>query len=428
MSVRKRVIAKSPVRENRTQGSVGGSPSNGRSYPYNILIADKLSSKAVSELEKMGAQVTLNPDLSADDLPSHVQNAEILIVRSTKVTAATISAAPMLSLIIRAGAGVNTIDLKTAGERAIHVANCPGKNTDAVAELAIGLLIAADRRIVDASCDLRAGRWRKKEYGKANGLKGRTLGVVGLGSIGKAVVTRAKGLQMNVLAWSRSLTDEKAEELGVCRAESPLVVAEKSDAICIHLAANAETKHLINAEFLGKMKDGAILVNAARGEVVDTEAVMEAIKSKGIRYAADVFENEPTGGEADFAGTDFASMITATPHIGASTEQAAEAIADEVVRIVDAYRQSGKPRNVVNVCAKSKAITSLVVRHYNQVGVLAGILDRLKDAGINVEEMENTIFEGNQAASCALQLDTAPSDELIADIGKAENIIQVMIK
>ncbi|MBU8901443.1 MAG: hypothetical protein KOO69_01750, partial [Victivallales bacterium] len=343
----------------------------------NILIADKLSSKALSELEKMGAQISFNPDLSAEDLPLHVKDTEILIVRSTKVTAETISAAPMLSLIIRAGAGVNTIDLKTAGERAIHVANCPGKNTDAVAELTIGLMIAADRRIVDASCDLRAGRWRKKEYGKANGLKGRTLGIIGLGSIAKAVVSRAKALQMDVLAWSRSLTDEKAEELGICRADSPLIVAEKSDAVCIHLAANAETKHLINAEFLAKMKDAAILVNVARGEVVDSKAVMEAVKSKGIRYAADVFENEPTGGEAVFEAKDFASLISATPHIGASTEQAAEAVADEVVRIVDAYRQSGKPLNVVNVCAKSKAVTSLVIRHYNQVGVLAGVLDRL---------------------------------------------------
>lgn len=394
----------------------------------NILIADKLSPKAVSELEKLGAQLTLKPDLGAEDLPEHVKDTEVLIVRSTKVTAETINAAPMLSLIIRAGAGVNTIDLKTAGERAIHVANCPGKNTDAVAELTIGLMIAADRRIVDASCDLRAGRWRKKEYGKANGLKGRTLGIIGLGAIGKAVVTRAKGLQMNVLAWSRSLTDEQAEELGVCRADSPLMVAEKSDAVCIHLAAHADTKHLINAEFLERMKDGAILVNAARGEVVDTQAVMEAAKTKGIRYATDVFENEPAGGEAEFTTTDFAALITATPHIGASTAQAEEAIAGEVVRIVNAYRQSGKPLNAVNVCAKSKAIKSLVVRHYNRVGVLAGVLDKLKDAGINVEEMENTIFEGDQAASCSLRLDTEPGSELVADIGKDENIIQVMIK
>ena len=394
----------------------------------NILIADKLSSKVLNDLEQLGGRVNFQPDLTAEDLPKHVGDAEVLIVRSTKVTAKTIAAAPMLSLIIRAGAGVNTIDLAAAGERAIHVTNCPGKNTDAVAELAIGLLIAADRRIVDASCDLRAGRWRKKEYGKANGLKGRTLGIIGLGAIGMAVASRAKGLQMNVLAWSRSLTDEKAKEAGICRAGSPLEVAEHADAISVHLASKAETKHLVSAEFMAKMKDGAILVNAARGEVVDSVAVMEAVKSKGIRYATDVFEDEPAGGEAEFAATDFAALITATPHIGASTAQSEEAIADEVVRIVDSYCRSGKPVNVVNVCAKSKAIISLVVRHYNRVGVLAGVLDKLKDAGINVEEMENTIFEGGEAASCALRLDEAPRAELIADIAKDENIIQVMVK
>ena len=393
-----------------------------------IMIADKLSPKAVSELEKMGAEVTFKPDLTATDLPADIKDSEILIVRSTKVTAETISAAPQLSLIIRAGAGVNTIDLAAAGEHAIHVANCPGKNTAAVAELAIGMMIAADRRIVNASCDLRDGKWRKKEYGKAGGLKGRTLGIIGLGAIGQAVAARAQGLEMNVMAWSRSLTDQKAEALGICRADSPLNIARHADAICVHLAATPETKHMINAEFLSEMKDDAVLVNVARGEVADTDAVIEAIRNKGLRYAADVFENEPSGGEAEFQDTDFASMITATPHIGASTDQAAEAIAEEVVRIVDSYRQSGKPLNAVNVCAKSKAVKSLVIRHYNRVGVLAGVLDKLKNAGINVEEMENTIFEGDQAASCALQLDTEPNEKLVAKIAKAENIIQVMMK
>ena len=220
----------------------------------------------------------------------------------------------------------------------------------------------------------------------------------------------------------------KAETLGICRADSPLDIARHADAVCVHLAATPETKHMINAEFLSEMKDGTILINAARGEVADTDAVIEAIRNKNIRYAADVFENEPSGGEAEFEDTDFASMITATPHIGASTDQAAEAIAEEVVRIVDSYRQSGKPLNAVNVCAKSKAVKSLVIRHYNRVGVLAGVLDKLKNAGINVEEMENTIFEGDQAASCALQLDTEPNEKLVAEIAKAENIIQVMMK
>ena len=164
-----------------------------------VLIADKLSPKAVSQLQAVGCDVTMDPDLSADALPGVISAVEILIVRSTKVTAATIDAGTSLSMIIRAGAGVNTIDLKEASARGIHVTNCPGKNTDAVAELAIGHLITADRRIVAANNDLGRGQWKKKEYQKATGLKGRTLGIIGLGAIGKAVAKRAKGLEMKVI-------------------------------------------------------------------------------------------------------------------------------------------------------------------------------------------------------------------------------------
>ena len=241
-----------------------------------VLIADKLSEKTVSALKALGAEVTVNADLTAEQLPQGIGDSEILIVRSKKVNAATINAATALSLIIRAGAGVNTIDLKAASARGIHVANCPGKNTDAVAELAIGLLIAADRRIVAATNDLRAGKWNKKEYGKARGLKDRTLGIIGLGSIGKAVAKRAQGLEMKVIAWSRSLTPEKAKELGIGYCSSPQQVAEQADAVSVHIAAKSDTEHMIGKEFLSKMKDGAILINAARGEVVDTAALKEA--------------------------------------------------------------------------------------------------------------------------------------------------------
>jgi D-3-phosphoglycerate dehydrogenase len=150
-----------------------------------ILIADKVSGKVVQALKDGGAEVTLTPDLSDKTLPGAIGDSEVLIVRSTKVTAETIEAGQALSLIIRAGAGVNTIDLKKASARGICVANCPGKNNDAVAELALGLLISADRRIPDATAALREGKWRKKEFGKARGLKGRTVGIVGLGSIAR---------------------------------------------------------------------------------------------------------------------------------------------------------------------------------------------------------------------------------------------------
>ena len=207
-----------------------------------VLIADKLSDNAVTKLKALGAKVTMIPDLGADDLPKAIKTNEILVVRSTKVNEATMEAGSSLGLIIRAGAGVNTIDLDAASKRGIHVTNCPGKNTDAVAELAIGLMIAADRQIVDASTDLRNGKWRKKVYGKAAGLKGRTLGILGLGSIGKAVAKRAIGLEMEVQAWSRSLTPEAADELGIGYCKTPAALVASSDVISIHAAATAETK------------------------------------------------------------------------------------------------------------------------------------------------------------------------------------------
>jgi len=393
-----------------------------------ILIADKLSAKTVAELEKLGAEVIVNPQLSSDDIAGVIGGIEVLIVRSTKVTSAAIDAADNLSLIIRAGAGVNTIDLKEASSRGIHVANCPCKNTDAVAELAIGHLIAADRRIVSAANDLRNGKWRKKEYGNSRGLKGRTLGIIGLGAIGKAVAKRAKGLEMNVIAWSRSLTKERADELGVGYCSCAEEVAAKADAVSVHIAAKAETKHLIGKKLLNKMKDGAILINASRGEVVDTEALKESIAKKKLRVGLDVFENEPAGGDADFTDACLAEIVTCTPHIGASTDQAAEAVADEVVRIIRSYKETGKPTNTVNIRGKSSAIINLVVRHYNRIGVLAGVLDELRNEGVNIEEMENTIFDQGKAASCTLKLDSPPSDGTLRTIKTSDNIIQVMLK
>jgi D-3-phosphoglycerate dehydrogenase len=393
-----------------------------------ILIADKLADEAVSQLEELGAHVTVDADLNPDTLPASIQDNEVLIVRSTKVKADTIGNATNLSLIIRAGAGVNTIDLKAANEKGIHVANCPGKNTDAVAELAIGLMIAADRRIVNASVDLRNGVWNKKEYSKARGLKGRTLGIIGMGAIGKSVTRKAQGLGMEVIAWSRNLTEDQAAELGIEYKGSINEVAAEADVLSLHLASNDDTRGIINKEFLAQMKDGSILINSARGEVVNTKDLKTAIKEKGLRVGFDVFEDEPTGGKADFNDTELADLITCTPHVGASTDQSTAAVADEVINIIKAYKNTGKPLNGVNQRHKSTAQNNLVVRHFNQVGVLAGVFDALRYEKINIEEMENMIFETGCAASCSLKLDVQPSAALIEKIASAENIIQVMLK
>jgi D-3-phosphoglycerate dehydrogenase len=394
----------------------------------NILIADKLSDNAVSALQKLGAEIRLEPDLGADDLPGAIADSEVLVVRSTKVRAETMESGKSLSLIIRAGAGVNTIDLETASRMGIHVANCPGKNADAVAELAIGMMIALDRNIVANTVDLRSGVWNKKLYSKANGLKGRTIGILGLGSIGTRVAAIAAAMGMEVAAWSRSLTPDRAEQLGLRFCESPHALAELSDVISIHLAAAKETEHLINADFLKRMKSSSYLINTSRGEVIDSKALLAAAKEKHHKIALDVYEDEPAAGDAVFPHTELAEIITGTHHIGASTTQAADAIADEVVNIVRAYVESGKPVNLVNARDKSPAQYKLVVRHYNKVGVLASVLDELRSAKINIEEMENSIFSGGKAAVCTLKLDDRPDDDVISRIGATEHIIQVHIK
>ncbi|MBN1464523.1 hydroxyacid dehydrogenase [candidate division KSB1 bacterium] len=393
-----------------------------------ILIADKLSTLAVDALKKLGCSVTVDADITADLLPGRIEDYDILIVRSTKVTAATIEAAAALSLIIRAGAGVNTIDLEAASHRGIYVANCPGENTRAVVELVIGLMIAADRRLVDAAQDLRSGIWNKKEYGKAGGLAGRTLGIIGLGSIGTAVAQTARGLKMNVIAWSRRLTPEKAHDLDIGYCESPAVVAEKADVLSVHVAAAPETKHLCNAEFFSHMKEGAIFINTSRGDVVDTAALKLAMQQKKLRVALDVYENEPGSGKADFADVELAGKISGTPHIGASTEQASEAIAAAVVRIVEQYLHTGKPTNVVNIRQESYACATLEVTHYNKVGVLAAVLHEIRSAGINVEEMDNTIFTNGAAAGATIKIDEKPSPAIVEKIRQIEHVIRVAFK
>jgi D-3-phosphoglycerate dehydrogenase len=175
------------------------------------------------------------------------------------------------------------------------------------------------------------------------------------------------------------------------------------------------------------MKDGAILINTSRGEVVDTAALKQAIEQKQLRVGLDVYENEPAATANVFDDKELADIVTGTPHIGASTNQAAEAVADEVVRIVAAYKTTGKPTNAVNIQQKSSAQCNLIVRHFNRVGVLAGVLDELRNEGINIEEMENIIFSGQVASHCTLQLDSKPSADLVSRIAKDENIIQVAL-
>ena len=376
-----------------------------------ILIADKFEESGRIGLRTIGCEISFQPDLKDDALVDAIgrEQPDALIVRGTKVTEPMLAAGP-LKLVVRAGAGYNTIDVAAASRRGIYVANCPGKNSIAVAELAFALVLALDRRVADNVIALRAGQWNKKEFSKARGLFGRTLGLVGVGKIGQEMIPRAKAFGMNVVAWSRSLTPEKAEALGVERKESPLDVARVADIVSVHVALKPDTKLLINSEFFRAMKEGAYFINTSRGEVVDQAALVEAIHGKGIRAGLDVFGIEPTSGVAEFTDPIGNEMsVYGTHHIGASTDQAQEAIADETVRIVKSFKETGQVPNVVNLAARTPATHRLVVRHRDRPGVLAQVLEAIKAEQINVQEMENIVFEGAEAAVARINLDKAPS-------------------
>ena len=378
-----------------------------------VLIADKFEKVGIDGLKELGCTVVWRPDAKAEELPTAIREIDphILIVRGKKVSAEALKAGTALTLVIRAGAGIDTIDVATASGIGVFVSNCPGKNSIAVAELVLGLLLACDRRIPDQVAELRQGTWNKGEYSKARGLHGRTLGIVGLGQIGREIAARAHAFGMRVVAWSRNLTHEEADRLGVTYAQTPLEVARLSDAVSINVSANAETKHLVNAEFLAAMRPGAYLVNTSRGSVVDEAALEHAVREKRIRAGLDVFENEPAGGTGRLANPIVqVPGVYGTHHVGASTDQAQVAIAHEVIRIVQTFQTTGEVPNVVNRLARSSATHVLSIRHRNRPGVLAHVFAVLAGGAINVEEVENIIYHGAQATLARIHLDGVPDN------------------
>ncbi len=394
-----------------------------------VLVADKFEQSGIDGLAAARCEVAYAPALSDQSLVDAVaaQAPDVLVVRGTKVPEAVLAAGP-LKLVVRAGAGYNTIDVAAASRLGIYVSNCPGKNSIAVAELAFGLICALDRRIADNVADLRAGTWNKAEYGKARGLYGRTLGLIGVGGIGREMIPRAKGFGMPVVAWSRSLTAERAAELGVRLAASPEEVAAAADVVSVHVALNAGTRGLLGAAFFDAMQDGAFFINTSRAEVVDEPALVAAIEAKGLRVGLDVYAGEPATGTAEFV-TEIANLpgVYGTHHIGASTAQAQEAIATEAVRIVTVFSETGSVPNVVNLATQTPATSSIVVRHLDRPGTLAHTLDAISAAGINVQEMENIIFDGAEAAVARINVEGTIDEPLAAAIKAHEAVIDVTV-
>jgi D-3-phosphoglycerate dehydrogenase len=395
----------------------------------HMLFADRLPEQTIADLEARGHTCVMEPDLTADDLAGRIAGFDGLVVRSTKVTAPVFEAADRLALVIRAGAGTNTIDTDAAATRGVFVSNVPGRNSAAVAELTLGLLIAIDRRIADNVADLREGQWHKGRYSKGGGLLGSTMGIIGLGSIGLAVAERAAAFGIHVQSLAKSGRSEhvvaRAEELGITMCDSLDELVSSSDIVTLHVPSNKETKHLVDADFLATMRPGAILLNTSRGEVVDERALLEALDAGTVRAGLDVYADEPGSGESAWdSAVARHPAVVGTHHIGASTEQAQRAIAAGVAEIVDAF-VAGEARHCVNLEPDRLGSIQLTIRHLDRVGVLAQVLDRLSSAGLNVEHMQNRIFRGGEAAVASIDVAGKPSEEVLADLRGVPHVLSV---
>lgn len=320
-----------------------------------VLVADKFEQAGLEGLAAAGCEVLNQPGAGASGLADAVAKADpqVLIVRSSKVTADVLGRAASLKMVIRAGAGVDNIDVGAASSRGVKVCNTPGMNAVAVAELAMGLLLCCDRRLPEQWDEARSGRWNKKDFGKARGLKGLTLGVIGVGNIGQEVIRRASAFGMHVVAWSRGITQQHASALncewGGTDTPALMALAARCDAISVHLPLTDTTKKLFGKAFFDAMRPGAYFINTSRAGVVDEASLRDAVRAKGLRAGLDVSENQPAEAQAPW-GNESAKLpgVYLSHHCGASTDQAQLAVAEEAVRVVRVFKDAGRAENCVN--------------------------------------------------------------------------------
>lgn len=316
---------------------------------FTVVVTDAVSASGLRPLTEDGRfRIEQAAGWDADRLQAALAEADALIIRSaTTVDRALLDAAPRLRVVGRAGVGVDNIDLAAATERGIPVLNAPAGNTVSAAELTLALILSLARRVAEADASVRGGRWERSRFAGIE-LRGKTLGLVGAGRIGGEVARRAQAFGMETVAHDPYLTEERAEEIGVERVELQELL-ERSDVVTLHVPLTASTRGLIGREELARMKAGAFVVNAARGGVVDEEALAEALAEGRIAGAAlDVYDREPLPEDSPLRGC---PNVLLTPHLGASTAEAQELVAEEIARAVRDALVDGDLSRAVNAPA-----------------------------------------------------------------------------
>ena len=362
-----------------------------------VLVSDSLAAQGVEVLQQAeGLEVIERPGASPDELLELIRDVDGLVIRSgTKVTADVIAAAENLRVIGRAGIGVDNVDVPAATNRGIVVVNTPEGNNITTAEHAIALMVSAARHVPHATASMKAGKWEKKKF-QGMELFNRTLGVVGAGNIGRIVVSRAKGLGMRVVVSDPFLTAEAAARLDVERVEFDELLS-RSDVITVHVPKTKDTTSLINAAAMARCKPGVILINAARGGIIDEPDLLEALDSGQVGAAAlDVFVEEPPA-----EGHPLVShpRVICTPHLGASTEQAQVNVSVAVAEQVRDFLQDGVVRNAINVPSMSPELLNEMAPYLDLAEKLGRFQGQLTDGGTHQLEIEyaGEIAEANVA-------------------------------
>lgn len=394
-----------------------------------ILVADLFSPDGIAEMKKMGHEVTYEPKVVGADFVKTIGSVQptVLVVRSKKVTKEVIDANPKLEMVIRAGAGYDTIDVEYCSHKGIYVCNCPGKNSVAVAELAMGIMIAIDRRIAENNQLLKEGKWEKGMFADCIGLKGRTVGLLGIGNIGKEVCKRCTAFGMKVIAWDAFLSAEEITAMGATKIETAQEIAKQADIISIHVPAVKETIKMVNKEFLALLKPQAVLINTARANLVVEEDILAHLDSvKGFWYGSDVFSAEPAEKKAAYDNKLAKHpKVVGTHHIGASTIEAETAIGIEAVRMVKEYGAMKKVNNCVNMAMDVKSTHCMSIKYKSEVGTLAAILGHFSEHKLKIEELRNEVFKDRHACVSTIHFtgDVAKKDELVGAIAKVPGIL-----
>jgi len=381
----------------------------------HALIVDTLPAEAKAGLEALGLQVTEDTSLGSHNLPGAVTDTQILIVGRTRVTRRTIEAAPSLRVIIHAGSGTDTIDLTAASERGVFVSHCPMADASARAELVFGLIVGLDRQLHRP--------YPQASRDSAQGLRGRTLGLFGYDATAKKVQELAVGLGMRVQVHSDALTGALAAEAKVKRVESADVLFRTSDIVSLHPPTNGDGV-LATAERLASMQDGATLINISQRSLIDLGAAKAALEAGTLRLGLDVYDPDDYGDEVPFSADAYPTLL-ATDRLAAATAEASEAVASTVLDHVEQFLLTDLVPDCVNLGETSDAAGTLIIRFRQSEGVLAGVFEAFRDAGVHALTVHTGTFRDRVAAYAHITIDRAPTPSLITAITRNPHVIRL---